>query len=75
MLEGAPLLENVENKVLMCETQAKNELVYYASFPDEGADTATQAKFTSSSATDFTLLCSVGGQSRYADINFDVLDC
>ena len=75
MLEGAPLLENVENEVLLCETQATNELVYYASFPDEGADTATQAKFTSSSATDFTLLCSVSGQDRSAGFAFDELNC
>jgi hypothetical protein len=51
----------------------QNELVYYASFQEEGAATVTQAKFTSSNATDFTLLCSVPGQNRFADFNFDAL--
>ena len=66
------MLSNVVNKVLKCETQETNELVYYTSFPEEDADTVTQAKFTSSSATDFTLVCSVSGQDRYSDF---VLGC
>ena len=44
--------------------------VYYASFPDEGASTVTQAKFSDLSADDIFLECSISGQSADSEWNF-----
>ena len=47
--------------------------VYYASFPDEGASTVTQAKFSHLSehdTFDIILECFISGQSADSDWNY-----
>ena len=66
---GAPLLKNIEDDLIDCSCQ-EDGLVYYASFPDEGASTVTQAKFSHLSADDITLECSISGQSADSEWNF-----
>ena len=76
LLEGAPLLDNIDNELFICFTEVvQDELVYYASFPDDGASTVTLAKFTSSNATDFNLMCSLSGQKKESYFRYWNLDC
>ena len=77
LLEGAPLLDNINDDLLLCRTQLtdSDEYFYYAMFPDEGASTVTQAKFTYEFDPEFTLilLCSISGQDADRYWNFDEL--
>ena len=67
--EGAALLDNIEDDLILCNKQEQDGLVYYASFPDEGASTFTQAKFSDG----MILECSISGQNSDSEWNFDEL--
>ena len=62
---GMDLLVNIEDDLTLCNKQVTNGLDFYASFPEVGADTYTQAKFSS----EMTLECFVRGQDSSSEWN------